>query len=139
MVLRRQPRSRAAASRVAAALAFALTFSAAGWSAERAGPLQVSGQLGLLGEWEMSGELAPSARDEFAGTVKLAHVGICTQDGPETRSGEIRLRLAGASQVRATVVLDGVTCDYRGKKDDAFKGVLNCPDRRGVPLMLWLK
>ncbi len=41
--------------------------------------------------------------------------------------------------MRATVMLDGVTCDYRGRKDDVFKGVLTCPDRRGVPLMLWLK
>ena len=48
--------------------------------------LKVSGQLGVLGEWELSATLSrqPAAvKRQFSGPLTLKHVGICSQDGPE--------------------------------------------------------
>ena len=60
--------------------------------------------------------------EEYVGPIQLKHSGICTTDGPEQKSGEIRFRLSGASRIRATLTIDGVECSYPGKKSDAFKG-----------------
>ena len=70
----------------------------------------------------------------------MKHTGLCTQDGPEVKSGEIRLQLSSSgSRLAATLLLDGVACTFSGRKDDAYSGTMTCPDRRAVPLLLWLK
>jgi hypothetical protein len=70
----------------------------------------------------------------------MTHVGICTQDGPEQKSGEIRLQVTDPPpRLQATLLIAGVTCTYSGKLADFYSGTLNCPGRTGVPLKLWLK
>ena len=69
----------------------------------------------------------------------MKHVGMCSVDGPEQKTGEMRLEHLGASRIKATLVVEGVTCTYDGRKSDAYSGVLRCPDRRDVPLLVWLK
>ena len=70
----------------------------------------------------------------------MRHVGICTIEGPEERSGQMRVRLLGfSSNVVATIVLDGVECSYRGPLSDNSSGQLVCPDRRAIPISLWSK
>lgn len=106
--------------------------------------LQITGYIGVLGEWELTGNLTATGSDrekEFVGPVKMLHVGYCTQDGPEERTGEIRVRLSGASSSRlaATLIVNGVECSYSGRQTDTYAGMLKCPDRRAVPLTLWLK
>ena len=104
--------------------------------------LQVTGQAGVLGEWELTANvtaMTAGRRKEFSGPMTLKHTGICSQDGPEEKTGEIRLELAGSSHVRATLLVDGVPCTYRATKADGYVGVMSCPDRRDVPLLLWLK
>jgi hypothetical protein len=103
--------------------------------------LDVLGQVGVLGEWELTGNLAASGagRKEFAGPVTMTHVGLCTQDGPEVKKGELRVQLASATRIRATLVVAGVTCTYQGLKSDAYKGMMRCPDQRDQPVMIWLK
>ncbi len=70
----------------------------------------------------------------------MRHVGVCTQDGPEEKIGEIRLQISeSSSRIWAILLVDGVECSYRGRLSDSYTGVMNCPDRRAVPLILWLK
>lgn len=104
--------------------------------------MEIIGQAGILGEWELTGRAVVRAAlggREYSGPIHLKHSGICTTDGPETKSGEIRFRVSGSSRIRATLTIDGVECSYQGTKSDAFKGAMSCPERRDVPLLLWLK
>jgi hypothetical protein len=107
------------------------------------GAIEFLGQAGVLGEWELTGTLIESGSDpgkEFFGPLKMKHVGICTQDGPEERAGEIRLQLAGQdAQVTADLVLDGARCSYTARKARAYEGTLSCTGRASVPLLVWLK
>ena len=106
--------------------------------------MELLGQAGVLGEWELTGNLTEGGsgpRREFSGPLKMKHVGICTQDGPEERAGEIRLQLTGRSESRVTaeLVLDGVRCTYSAIKTHAYEGTLSCAGRAPVPLLAWLK
>jgi hypothetical protein len=103
--------------------------------------MELLGQAGVLGEWELTGNLIESGsgtRREFSGPLTMKHVGICTQDGPEERAGEIRLHLAG-SRVTAKLVLDGAACTYSARKTHAYEGTVSCTGRAPVPLLLWLR
>lgn len=111
-------------------------------TAVRAETLELTGYVGVLGEWEITANIAPigpAAKKEYAGPVKMRHVGYCTQDGPEERTGEIRVSLVGSSRLTATLLVNGVECSYSGRQSDAYTGSLKCPDKRAVPLTLWLK
>jgi hypothetical protein len=104
--------------------------------------LQLIGYSGYLGEWELTATVTENAsgRKEYAGPMTLKHVGICTQEGPEERTGEIRLqRSASLSQLNATLAVAGVECTYSGKLSESYTGTMNCPDREAVPLRLWVK
>lgn len=106
--------------------------------------LHLIGYFGDLGEWEISADVAvnPSARTkEFGGPLLLRHTGVCTQDGPEEKSGEIRLRLSESrSELQATLKFDGVECRFAGRlSSDRYTGLMSCPDRRAKQLNVWLK
>lgn len=103
--------------------------------------LEVIGYAGVLGEWELTGTVTENASrrsGEFAGPVTVTHVGICTQDGPEQKVGEIRLQMS-ASRLSATLSLAGLECTYSARLSDAYKGHLICPDRPAVPLTLFVR
>ena len=56
---------------------------------------EVTGFSGHLGEWEMTATLARNGTSrEFTGPLKMTHVGWCSQDGPEVKTGELSLKLA---------------------------------------------
>ena len=60
----------------------------------------------------------------------MTHVGICTQDGPEQKTGEIRLQiLHPPPQIQATLLFAGVSCTYSGQLSDFYSGTMNCPGR----------
>ena len=125
--------------RLVAAALLLMVPNAATWTAE-ADTLEILGQAGVLGEWELTAKLtATGAQKEFSGPMEMKHVGLCTVDGPERKTGEIKLQLSGASRVKATLVVDGVACAYAGRKSDSYSGLLRCRDRRDVPLLMWLK
>jgi len=110
----------------------------------RLGAMELLGQAGVLGEWELTGNLTEGGsgpRKEFSGPLKMKHVGICNPDGPEERAGEIRLQLADRSESRVTakLVLDGVPCTYSARKTHAYEGTMSCAGRTPVPLLVWLK
>jgi hypothetical protein len=104
---------------------------------------EVIGQAGFLGEWELTAtvmERAANGTKELVGPLSLKHVGVCTQDGPEEKSGELRLRLSDSpARVMATLLIEGTECTYNGTFEISFEGLMNCPDRRSVPLRLWIK
>jgi hypothetical protein len=106
--------------------------------------MELLGQAGVLGEWELTGNLSegePGPRIEFFGPLKMKHVGICTVDEPEQRAGDIRLQFADHSQSRVTanLVLDGVACTYDARKTHVYEGTMSCAGRAPVPLLVWLK
>jgi hypothetical protein len=105
--------------------------------------LQVVGYAGVLGEWELTATVTETARmwsKEFSGPLSMKHVGICTQDGPEEKTGEIRLQISAlSSQLDATLLVEGLACTYSARAADPYSGVMTCPDREAVPLKLWLK
>jgi len=106
----------------------------------KAETLQLSGQAGVLGEWELTATLtATGTAKQFAGALLMKHVGICSIDGPEEKRGDIQLQLVSSSRQRNSVSMDGTTCTYDGRKTDAYSGLMRCPDRRDVPLVLWLR
>ena len=106
--------------------------------------LEVSGYAGVLGEWELVAtvvtERASQRTREYAGPLTMKHVGWCTQEGPEEKTGEIRLQISTlSSRLKATVSVDGVECAYRASLSDSYTGKLECPRRPAVPLELWVK
>lgn len=106
-----------------------------------AAPREVVGYIGVLGEWELTATVAETASGqtgELSGPATMTHVGICTQDGPERKSGEIRVKLS-ASRLTATLSFADVECRYSAVLSDAYKGQMTCPDRPAVPLTLWLR
>jgi hypothetical protein len=105
--------------------------------------LQVVGYAGVLGEWELTATVTEKARllsKEFSGPLTMTHVGICTQDGPEQKSGEIRFQISAlSSQLDATLLVEGTECSYSARLSDPTSGMMACPGREAVPLKLWLK
>jgi hypothetical protein len=105
--------------------------------------LQVLGYAGPLGEWELTATVTEEARlltSEFSGPLSMKHIGICTQEGPEERTGEIRFRISALTrQLDATLLVEGIECVYSAQSSDPYSGMLACRDREAVPLKLWLK
>jgi hypothetical protein len=106
-------------------------------------PLQVIGYSGYLGEWELTATVtgtAPGSTAEYSGPLTMKHVGICTQDGPEEKTGALRFQIsASSSRLNATLSVAGVKCTYSGQLSDSYAGTMNCAGRQGVPLKLWVK
>jgi len=127
------------AARAILSLALSLLAAPAG-----ADSLQIVGYSGYLGEWELTATVredgSTTTQKEYSGPVSMKHVGLCTQDGPEEKSGEIRVQmLASSSRMEATIWLDGVECGYQGVLSDFYNGTINCSGREKVPLKLWIK
>jgi hypothetical protein len=105
--------------------------------------LQVIGYSGYFGEWELTAtvtERISSRTREYSGPLTMRHIGLCTQDGPEEKTGEMRFQIsASSSQLNATFSVAGVECTYSGRLSDSYTGTMDCPDRQAVPLKLWLK
>lgn len=103
----------------------------------------VIGYAGVLGEWELTATVTENASwraKELSGPVTMTHVGLCTQDGPEVKTGEIRLQISEMlSQLTATLLVAGLECTYSGRLSDFYTGLMICPNREAVPLRLWVK
>jgi len=110
----------------------------------RSQSLEVTGYAGVLGEWEVTATVVPEKASqrtrEYAGPLTMKHVGWCTQEGPDEKTGEIRLQISTlSSRLKATVSVDGVECAYRASRSDSYAGMMECPGRPAVPLELWVK
>lgn len=105
-------------------------------------PLEIIGYSGYLGEWELTATVSEiaSGRKAYSGPVTMKHVGLCTQDGPEEKTGEIHLEIStSSSRMDATLSVAGIECSYIGRLADSYTGTMTCPDREAVPLKLWVK
>lgn len=103
--------------------------------------LQLTGYSGYLAEWSLAATLASNETGGgFNGALTMEHTGLCSLDGPEKKTGEMRLRLARfGSTMSAKVLIDGVECTYDGTLSEVYTGMLRCPGTRPVPLTVWTK
>ena len=106
--------------------------------------LQVVGYSGYLGEWELTATVTETASGhiikEYSGPLTMRHVGLCAQDGPAEKTGEIHFQISAlSSQLNATFSVAGVECTYSGQLSDFYTGTMSCPGRQSVPLKLWVK
>ena len=71
------------------------------------------------------------------------HIGLCSVNGPEERSGKITFQVSGAgssSRINATLSMDAVQCTYIGNFSNSMSGgLMDCSDAKGVPLSLSFK
>jgi hypothetical protein len=97
-----------------------------------------NGRIGYLGEWEMTGSLtrtANGASSDYTGPVTLRHVGLCSVNGAEEKSGVVQIRSQPkASAVEGTLALQDDNCHLVASRARAYSGVLNCRDGQGVPI-----
>ncbi len=97
----------------------------------------VAGQFGVLGEWDLTASVTKQAAGQWVGPVRMRHVGYCTVEGPEEKTGELQLQLAEArGTIIGTILIDGVACTFSARLKDGYDGTLRCPDRRDVPMTL---
>jgi hypothetical protein len=100
----------------------------------------VTGQAGVLGEWEVNAsvtEVTDAGGPAWRGPLSLTHTGLCSADGPEEKTGELRLRFSDPlGKVSATLLIEGTTCSFEGRLKEGFEGLMRCPDRRPVPMMI---
>jgi hypothetical protein len=105
--------------------------------------LQVIGYSGYLGEWELTApvtEKTSGQTKEYSGPLAMKHVGMCTQDGPEEKTGAMRFQISTpSSRLNATLSVSGVECTYSGQLSDSYTGIMSCPDGQAIPLKLWVK
>ncbi|WP_213738362.1 hypothetical protein [Bradyrhizobium sp. dw_411] len=108
-----------------------------------ADPMQLVGYSGYLGEWELTAtvtEDGSATPKGYSGPLSIKHVGLCTQDGPEEKSGRIRIQMMPSeSRIEATLWVDGIECRYRGVLSGFYTGTMDCSGRERVPLKLWIK
>jgi hypothetical protein len=118
----------------AAAMLFSMTGTAA------AQTRAVTGQAGLLAEWDLTATVTEGAKGQWTGPLSLKHVGFCSVDGPEEKTGALRLIVSEPPDaVTATMVVDGDVCTFSGRLKDGYDGVMSCPNRRDVPMMLFIQ
>jgi hypothetical protein len=99
----------------------------------------IAGQFGVLGEWDLTAVVTKQTAGHWAGPAHMRHVGYCTVEGPEEKTGELQLKLAeGGGRINGTILIDGVACTFSVRLKDGYDGTLRCPDRRDVPMTLSL-
>jgi len=112
-------------------------------SSAREQHLRIVGTAGYLSEWELNAEVAPQpgvSGQEFSGSVRMKHVGLCTVNGPVEKSGKLTLQMnrsAGSSRLQAVLSLDdGDRCSYVGPWSGRSTGTMDCSGGKGIPLTL---
>jgi hypothetical protein len=110
----------------------------AGAGSAMAQSYSVNGQVGYLQEWEMKANLAKTITDSGAnydGPVTLRHVGLCSVNGLEEKSGVVRLTVSRrTSAVEGTLAMKDDTCRIVASASKSHSGLLNCRDGQGVPI-----
>jgi hypothetical protein len=108
-------------------------------------PLRVTGTAGYLSEWELHGDVTektPGDGKEFSGSLIWKHVGLCSVNGPQEKTGKIHFQIFGSgasSRIDATLWFDGAQCRYSAALSELSTGVMDCARAEGVPLTLSLR
>jgi hypothetical protein len=107
-------------------------------SAAAAQSYSASGQVGYLQEWELKASLAKSVsggKVEYRGPLTLRHTGLCSANGAEEKSGEMRLTVSRwTSGVEGTLALGDDSCRIVASASPSFSGLLSCRNAQGVPI-----
>jgi hypothetical protein len=97
-----------------------------------------SGQVGYLEEWELKASLAKTVtggKVEYSGPLTLRHVGLCSANGVEEKSGTLRLSVSRwTSGVEGTLAMDGDSCRIVASQSRSYSGLLTCRNAQGVPI-----
>ena len=107
-------------------------------SAALAQSYSAKGQVGYLQEWEMKGSLAKTATHfstSYTGSVMLRHVGLCSINGVEEKSGTLEVKVSSwTSHVEGTLALPDDECHIVASASQGYSGLLNCRNGQGVPI-----
>ena len=128
---------RLAVNRFAVRRAVLAALLGAGTVAASAEPYAASGQVGYLQEWELKATLAKTAsgsRVEYAGPMTLTHVGLCSVNGVEEKSGSMRVTVSRSTTVEGTLTMEGDTCRLVAARAQPYSGLLTCRNGQGVPV-----
>jgi hypothetical protein len=104
--------------------------------------LEVTGSSGFLGEWEVTAtvtETSSGSTRDYRGPLVMKHTGLCSQNGPEEKKGEMRLQISASSRLNATLSVPGTECTASGQLSDSYDGTMTCSDRQVIPLRLQVK
>ena len=97
----------------------------------------VAGQFGVLGEWDLTATVTKQPAGHWAGPARMRHVGYCTVEGPEEKTGDLQLKLVETrGRINGTILIEGAGCTFSARLKDGYDGTLRCPDRRDVPITL---
>lgn len=114
------------------------TASAALSQSSSAPSYSAKGQVGYLQEWEMKGSLAKTATHfstNYAGSVMLRHVGLCSINGAEEKSGTLEVKVSSwTSNVEGTLALPDDECHIVASASKGYSGLLNCRNGQGIPI-----
>ena len=98
----------------------------------------VSGHAGYLGEWELKANLAKTLTSggvTYDGSVTLRHVGLCSVNGVEEKSGVVSLTVSRrTSAIDGTLSMKDDSCRIVAPASKSYSGLLNCRDGQGVPI-----
>jgi hypothetical protein len=97
-----------------------------------------SGQVGYLGEWEVKASLTKTlsrTAEDFEGPMTLRHVGLCSVNGVEEKSGTMRL-MVSRSGVEGTLVMADDSCSIKAAASPPYAGLMSCRNGGGVPIRL---
>ncbi len=95
-----------------------------------------SGQIGYLQEWEIKGSLARTATRtgaDYSGPVTLRHVGLCSANGVEEKSGVMQVKVS-PSRLEGTLAMDDDSCKIVASPASSYSGLLSCRNGQGVPI-----
>ena len=95
-----------------------------------------SGQVGYLQEWELKASLAKTATrngEDYVGPVTLRHVGLCSANGVEEKSGTVRL-VVSRSGIEGTLAMKDDNCRIVASASRSHAGLLSCRDGQGIPI-----
>jgi hypothetical protein len=97
-----------------------------------------NGQIGYLQEWEMRASLARTVTSggvSYDGPVTLRHVGLCSVNGVEEKSGVVRLKVSPKTAgIEGTLAIEDDNCRIVASAPPSYSGLLNCRDGQGVPI-----
>jgi len=96
------------------------------------------GRIGYLQEWDMKASLTKTVTNagaDYSGPITLRHVGLCSANGVEEKSGVLELKIpARSSGAEGTLVMADDNCRVIVSAAHGYSGSLNCKDGQGVPI-----
>ncbi|MEQ1613104.1 MAG: hypothetical protein ABL904_10165, partial [Hyphomicrobiaceae bacterium] len=101
LAVRREPRFAIALALIITVIAGAIAAGLGAVATSRIPQaMQIVGYAGHLGEWELTAAVSrtgPRVASDLAGAMEMKHVGFCSSDGPEVKTGAMQVRMSRLS------------------------------------------